>query len=240
MYNWNDLRHLIAVAEHGSTIAAAKAQGVSQSTVQRRLAALEAALGRSLAVRAPEGYVLTLFGTALLPHAKEVEGAARLLAQRAADGGSGDAFTIRLTCPEPVVTRLMPLIERFQASHPAIRIALVTSDRYVDIRQGEADVAFRSGDTDADLFGRKVADSVWAVYASPDYIARCGAPAAPAELADHRIVALDDSMADHRVNTWPAPRRAQGAGCGAGQQRARPVPVRALGHRRGRAARKSG
>jgi DNA-binding transcriptional LysR family regulator len=38
MLDWNDLRHFLAVARHGSTIAAAKALGVNQSTVHRRLA----------------------------------------------------------------------------------------------------------------------------------------------------------------------------------------------------------
>ena len=44
MLDWNDLRYFLAVARGGSTGTAAKALGVNQSTVQRRLRALEAAL----------------------------------------------------------------------------------------------------------------------------------------------------------------------------------------------------
>ena len=40
-FDWDDLKHLLAVARHGSTLAAARALGVDQSTVQRRLAELE-------------------------------------------------------------------------------------------------------------------------------------------------------------------------------------------------------
>ena len=39
MFDWDDLRHLLAVARHGSTTAAGRAMKVDQSTVQRRLPA---------------------------------------------------------------------------------------------------------------------------------------------------------------------------------------------------------
>ena len=51
MFDWNDLRYFIAVAREGSTIAAAGSLKVNQSTVQRRLAALEEKLGRKLVER---------------------------------------------------------------------------------------------------------------------------------------------------------------------------------------------
>jgi DNA-binding transcriptional LysR family regulator len=60
----------------------------------------------------------------------------------------------------------------------------VTSDRYLDLSKGEADVAFRSGDTDDDLVGRKIADSIWAVYASRAYIERPGNPSVPCVYAE--------------------------------------------------------
>ena len=53
MFSWDDLRYLLAVAEHGSALAAARALGINQSTVQRRLSGPEATLGRTVAERAP-------------------------------------------------------------------------------------------------------------------------------------------------------------------------------------------
>ena len=73
--DWNDLRYFLAVARNGSTIAAAKELGVNQSTVQRRLAVLEEAVGRKLVERLPSGYRLTGFGEELRPHAEAVEAA---------------------------------------------------------------------------------------------------------------------------------------------------------------------
>ncbi len=79
------------------------------------------------------------------------------------------------------------------------------SDKYLDIAKGDADVALRSGDTDdAVLVGKKIADSIWAVYASTKYIERCGKPAAIADLRRHALVGFDGSMARHRAATWLA------------------------------------
>lgn len=202
MFDWNDLRCYLGVARAGSTIGAAKALGVSQSTVQRRLAVLETQLGVSLAIRRAEGYVLTDQGRALLPLAEQVERAISGFADAAALAAAHEQATIRLTCPEPVAPRLSPLLERFRAQRPQHHIEIVTSDRYLDLRKGEADVAFRSGDTDADLVGRKVADSVWAVYASRAYVDRHGAPGSVGELNDHALATLDATLAGHRVVVW--------------------------------------
>jgi DNA-binding transcriptional LysR family regulator len=73
MFDWDDLRHFLAVARHGSTIQAAKALGINQSTVQRRIAVLEHQLGQRLFERRPEGYRLTRLGEELLPIAERVE-----------------------------------------------------------------------------------------------------------------------------------------------------------------------
>jgi DNA-binding transcriptional LysR family regulator len=62
MFDWHDLRYFLAVARTGSTLAAAKSLGLSQSTVHRRLATLEARIGRRLVHRHPTGYRLTKLG----------------------------------------------------------------------------------------------------------------------------------------------------------------------------------
>lgn len=76
------------------------------------------------------------------------------------------------------------------------------SDRYLDLSKGEVDVAFRSGDTDDELVGRKIAESIWAVYAGRDYVERHGRPERIEDLARHLLVGLDDSLANHRAVKW--------------------------------------
>lgn len=207
MFDWNDLRYFLAVARQGSTLAAARALGVNQSTVHRRLAELERRLGVPLAIRHPTGYRLTESGTALLPYARSAEDAMIAL-ERQVEGFDGDLTgVIRLTCPEPVVGRLVAsgLIAQFEALRPGLKVEFLTSDRYLNLSLGEADVALRSGEpTDPRLVGRRIADSVWAIYASPGYIQQHGRPHGIADLAHHRIVAFEGAMAKHRVNQWLA------------------------------------
>jgi len=204
MFDWDDLKYVIAVARCGSTIAAGKALNISQSTVQRRLIALENSLGRQLVSRQPDGYQLTEFGRHLLPFAERVETAIIELERRVTDEARNLSGSIRLTCPEPIIQRLTSsnFLSRFHALHPKLRVEFVTSDRYLDLSKGEADVALRSGDTDDDLIGRKIADSVWAVYASRDYVARNGKPERAEELQNHLLVAFDESLNRHRTAVW--------------------------------------
>lgn len=202
MFDWNDLRYFLAVARHGSTIAAGKALGLSQSTVHRRLSELEMRIGRKLVRRTGTGYRLTDFGKELLSYAERVDAAVGDLERHVGDAGRDRIGIIRVTCPEPVVQRMTPLIERFHARHPRLRVEFVMSDRYLDLAKGEADVAFRSGDTDDELVGRKIADSVWAVYASRSYVERRGKPERIEDLSRHPLVCLDESMSQHRVVKW--------------------------------------
>jgi molybdate transport repressor ModE-like protein len=203
-FDWNDLRILLTVARTGSTIAAGKALGLSQSTVHRRVSALEKALHAKLVSRQPTGYRLTEEGAALLPYAQRVEDAAEDFARQVAQGAQELTGVIRITCPEPIMLRFTrsTLLERFAARHPDLKLEFIMSDRYIDLSKGEADIAFRSGDTDEELVGRKVAESLWAVYASPDYLARHGRPATIDDLKQHDIVAFAEAMSTHRISTW--------------------------------------
>jgi DNA-binding transcriptional LysR family regulator len=202
MFDWNDLKYVLAVARHGSTIAAGKALGLSQSTVHRRLSALEKRIGRELVVRHATGYRLTDFGEELRFYAERIEAEVRGFEQHVTDAARDRTGVIRLTCPEPIVYRMNALIDRFHARHPKLRIEFVTSDRYLNLLKGEADVALRSGDTEDELVGRKIADSVWAVYASGGYIERYGKPECVEDLSRHRLVSFDDSLSNHRVVKW--------------------------------------
>jgi len=207
VFDWDDLRYFLAVARHGSTIAAARALKVNQSTVQRRLTELERRIGRKLARRLASGYRLTELGREMVAHAEGVERAVQAFEQHLGRTGRDAAGAIRFTCPEPIVFRLTQssLLDRFHARYPQYRVEFVMSDKYLDLAKGEADVALRSGDTDdGELVGRKLADSLWAVYASRRYISEHGRPERVDDLERHFVVGLDESMAKHRAAVWLA------------------------------------
>jgi DNA-binding transcriptional LysR family regulator len=204
-FDWDDLRVFLAVAREGSTIAAARALKVDQSTVQRRLGGLEAACGARLVERQPGGYRLSELGRALVPRAEQVEAAAQAFERQVDDARRNAVGVVRVTCPEPLVylIRESGLLERFNARHPGVTVQFVMSDRYLDLARGEADIALRSGDVDDGvLVGRKIADSVWAVYASREYVARAGQPTGVEDLERHALIGFDEAMTQHRVAKW--------------------------------------
>jgi DNA-binding transcriptional LysR family regulator len=204
-FDWSDLQYLLAVARHGSTLGAGRALGVNQSTVQRRLCELERCIGQPLVKRQPTGCSLTEFGQRLLPHAQRVEEAVRTLQEQVNSERRDIAGTVRVTCPEPLVSRLSHshLVRRFTELYPRLKVEFVMSDKYLDLTRGEADIALRAGDSDDEtLVGRKICDSTWSVYASREYVARRGQPTCVAELAQHDLVGFDDTMAHHRTAQW--------------------------------------
>jgi DNA-binding transcriptional LysR family regulator len=205
VFDWNDLRHLLAVAREGSTLAAAKALGLSQPTVHRRLAALEKALGCTLVERLPTGYRLTELGEELQQYAEGVEQAVTALQRHLVSFDKGMTGIIRLTCSTTIAHRLMKsrFIDLFQTQHPGLRIELLMTERFLDLSKGEADVAIRGGaPMDEKLVGRKIADVPWGIYASRSYVERCGSPKRPEEITDHSVIEFIGEIADMRAARW--------------------------------------
>jgi DNA-binding transcriptional LysR family regulator len=205
MFDWDDLRYFLAVARQGSTIAAGRALQVNQSTVHRRLTALEHRIGRPLVKRHPTGYRLTELGEEMVAYAEKVEQAVQAFEQQLEAMRRDAIGVVRVTCPEPIIYRITQssLLDRFHARYPGIRVEFVMSDKYLDLAKGEVDVALRSGDTDDnELVGRKIADSFWAVYASRTYVAQHGGPERVEDLERHPLVGFDDTMTNHRASKW--------------------------------------
>ncbi len=205
MFDWNDLKHFLAVARSGSTLGAAKALGVSQSTVHRRLAELETRLGRHLVKRHPTGYRLTEFGIEMRAYAERVEDAVAAFGRQIGASEKELKGVVRVTCPETLGYRLMRshLIDKFTAAYPGLRLEFVMSDRSLDLSKGQADIAIRAaGSEDKSLVGRKIADSPWAVYASRSYIERHGRILRPEDIGHHSVIKFDGEMSAHQAARW--------------------------------------
>jgi DNA-binding transcriptional LysR family regulator len=80
----------------------------------------------------------------------------------------------------------------------------VITDRALDLQNGEADLAIRTGKAlvESDLVARKVADHDMALYCSRDYAARRGVPASPDDLADHDLIDVAMEMGEIPGATW--------------------------------------
>ena len=189
--DWNDLRHFLAVAERGSTLAAGRELRVSQTTVARRIDALEKAVGMPLFERRQAGYALTSAGEALLPNAKAVAAAATGFVDSAAALARDLSGTVRLSTEEIfAVTILGPMLRELHERHPEIHIELDTSHHIRDLGAGEADIAIRATGTDqpAGTVGRRLCVDDWTLYCSRDYAERHGVPTTVEALKGHAIV----------------------------------------------------
>ena len=205
MFDWNDLRYFLAVARNGSTIAAAKALSLSQSTVHRRLAELEERIGRQIVIRHATGYRLTEFGKELLPLARQVEEAFASLERYLVASNDAPTGSVRVTCSESIGYRLMQssLLETFHNRHPGLRVELIMSDHFLDLGKGEADIAIRAGvPNDESLVGRKIADVPWALFGSRSYVEHHDRVETTDDLNRHSIIEFDGDIRDHHAAKW--------------------------------------
>lgn len=191
MLDWNDLRYFLSVAERGSTLAAGRALQVSQTTVARRIAALERALGFPLFDRRQSGYALTPAGESLLERARAVEATTTAFVEAAGAQQRDTSGTVRLTTQEIFgVALLAPMLRELHERHPEIMIELDDSQDLRDLGEGEADIALRSatGDIGAGVVGRRLCDDDWTLYCSRGYAAEHGVPSNRAELRQHAFI----------------------------------------------------
>src|SRR5215467_1726759 len=118
-FNWDDLKPFLAVARAGSTLGAAKLLGLSQPTVQRRIAALEKSLRCQLVERFPSGYRLSPLGAELLIRAEQIDKAIDDLRRHIQLHGDRISGAIRVTCAEVLAPRIVtPIINAFRAQNP--------------------------------------------------------------------------------------------------------------------------
>jgi DNA-binding transcriptional LysR family regulator len=191
MLDWNDLRYFLAVARNGSTLAAAKQLRTSQTTVARRIAALEASLGVPLFEKRQAGYSVTPAGEDLVGRAEQVERAANGFAEASAAIARDTSGTVRITTQEIfAVTLLAPMLRELHEKHPEIIIELDDSQDFRELGDGEADIALRSatGDLGSGIVGRRLGEDEWTLYCSRDYAAAHGVPTTQAELKKHAFI----------------------------------------------------
>ena len=204
MLDWNDLRYFLAVADGGSTLAAGRALRVSQTTVARRIAALEEALGLPLFEKRQAGYTLTPAGEDLVERARQVEISATAFTEAAAAQVRDTSGTVRITTQEIFVTLLAPMLRELHERHPEILIELDDNQNFRDLGEGEADIALRSsyGDLGSGVVGRRLGPDDWTLYCSRDYAAAHGVPQTRAQLKKHAFIGGGGPKLWHAYSAW--------------------------------------
>lgn len=185
MYDWNDLKYLLAVIRAGSTAAAARSLGVSQTTVARRLDALEHALSTPLFERMPEGFRPTKLAMDLLPLAERIEERASRLSDLASAHARHSRQVLRVSTTPLLAAHLLPdLLAHYRHEVSEMTVEIDTSNNPSDLVHGEADLALRLGTLpqNPEIIRSRVGISHWTLYASRDFVKTHGIPASPEAL----------------------------------------------------------
>ena len=172
MFQWDDLRYFLATTREGNTSAAARLLGVNQSTVSRRLAALEQDLDLKLFSRTPSGLVLSADGKRLEVMAKRIEEQVHDIERELSASKERVEGVVRITTIEEMASVvIVPNLKMFRARWPHIQLELLTGMRNFDLSRNQADVALRlARPQENDLIARKVGGFGYGVYASKAYL----------------------------------------------------------------------
>ncbi len=186
----NDMALFVEVAKAMSFSRAAEAIGVPNSTLSRRVSALEKAIGLRLLHRTTRKLELTEAGQLYYERCRRLVEEAKLAHEQLNDLLAQPSGVLRASLPVDFGTSyLAPLIAEFSRTYPGISFEFDLTPRRVDLVSEPFDVAIRMGPSpDSNLIARQLASLPTHLYASPGYLRRAGMPKRPADLAEHECL----------------------------------------------------
>ncbi|NRA29445.1 MAG: LysR family transcriptional regulator [Parvularculaceae bacterium] len=189
-FDWNQARAFLATVEAGSLSAAAKALGLTQPTLSRQVAALEADLGVTLFERGPRTMMLTAAGRRLAEHVGTMSDAANKVALTASGQAQDVEGEVTVTATNGVATYHLPrVLAKVRAIAPRLRIHVVASNDIRDLTRREADIAIRHArPTQSELIAKLIGETTAHIYASSDYLDRMGRPSSVEDLAQLDVI----------------------------------------------------
>lgn len=195
MDSLRDVVHFVEVARARSFVRAAETLGVPTSTLSRRIAEHEAAIGAKLFNRTTRRVELTEAGILYLARCEQIVEAARAAREEIQNLHRRPRGLLRVSMsPDFGATFLAPVIATFRGLYPDIALQLDLSPRQVDLLGEGFDLAVRMGvPADPTLVGRRLVYARRGLYASPDFLARTAVPRVPGDLSDLECLAVGPS-----------------------------------------------
>lgn len=186
----NDMALFVEVAKAMSFSRAAEAIGVPNSTLSRRVSALEKSIGLRLLHRTTRRLELTEAGQIYFERCRRLVEEASLAHEQLGELLAQPSGVLRASLPVDFATSYMaPLIAEFARRYPGISFEFDLTPRRVDLVSEPFDVAIRMGPSpDSNLIARQLATLPTHLYASPGYLARAGEPQQPADLVHHECL----------------------------------------------------
>jgi DNA-binding transcriptional LysR family regulator len=198
--SWDEFRLVKSIAEARSLVGAAERLGVNHSTVFRRLAAVESAVGARLFERARAGYEPTAAGEEMIALASTMAESVLEFERRVAGRDIKPTGELTVTVPGAVGLHFMPVIvAQFQAQNPGVVVELIMTNQTLDLSRRDADVAIRlTNDPPETLVGRRICTARWAVYCRGDLAAGLGAE----QIESAAFIGFGDGMGPGSARRW--------------------------------------
>src|SRR5690606_9092635 len=190
MNRWEGLDEFVAVAESGQFAAAARRLGLSTSQVSRQVARLEERLQTRLFYRSTRRVALTEAGQTFLQHCQRLQDAREEALRAIGDLNDEPKGLLRMTCAVAYGERyIVPLVNRFMARHPQLRVEIELSNQTLDLLHSGLDLAIRLGRLqDSRLLATRLAPRVMHLCAAPAYLECYGRPHSLSELNRHNCL----------------------------------------------------
>lgn len=191
--DWNLYASFREVMRRGSLSAAARTLGLTQPTLGRHIAALEAGLTTALFTRSPQGLTPTSAAFDLLPRVEEMHAAAEAAARAVSGGPAGETGVVRITASEIIGGEVLPpILADFRERHPGVVVELVLTNRNEDLLRRDADIAVRMIRPDQSaLVARRIGTIGIGLFAHRRYAEAHGLPGSIDEIADHPLIGFD-------------------------------------------------
>jgi DNA-binding transcriptional LysR family regulator len=199
MIQLNDIALFIEVVKAKSFRRAAEVLDMPNSTVSRRINALEALVGLRLFHRTTRKVEVTEAGQIYFDRVQPILEQARLAHEQLGELRTAPTGVLRVSLPvDYATTYLAPLIAEFSRMNPGISFELDLTPRNIDLVTEPFDLVIRMGaQPDSQMIARPLGHLRPNVYASPGYLAQAGEPASPADLADHQCIDFPRTVAWH-------------------------------------------
>jgi len=180
----NDMALFVDVVKARGFRHAAEALGIPNSTVSRRVSALEKAIGLRLLHRTTRRIELTEAGQIYYERCRHIVDEARLAHEQLGDLLAQPTGVLRASLPVDFANAyLAPLIVEFANRYPGITFDLDLTPRKVDLVAEPFDVAIRMGDPeDSNLIAHRIATLRCGLYAAPSYLEQAGEVQEPSDL----------------------------------------------------------
>lgn len=190
MTDLNLMATFARVVEAGSFSEAARRMGSSRSAVSKAVAKLEKSLGAHLLNRTTRYLSLTEIGTAVAEHCSRILEEASEAEKLVGSLNSEARGVLRVSASVAFGTlHVAPALAQFLPRHPALKIELSITDRWVNLAEEGYDVAIHvTGEPPPNLVARPLAPVRRTLCATPDYFRRTGIPQTPADLVHHNCL----------------------------------------------------